>query len=274
MRTYGVGELQVGAVVDAAPRDLLDVAVNVDAGEVAVRLRHRPEAAAQAQADGLVEALVAAVPVFSTDGRTVDELLAEGCAPRDATVAVAESCTGGALGERLTDRPGSSDYVLGGVISYANEVKHGVLGVSERLLTEHGAVSAPVAEAMADGVRRLTGATYSLSVTGVAGPDGGTAEKPVGLVYLACAGPPAPRVVRERFPGDRASVREWSVVRALHLLREALEEETDEPPVDRRDEAPVRGARPAARGRTRRSRCGRTRRSPAVPSCACPAPST
>ncbi len=225
VRTYGVGELQVGAVVDAAARDLLDVAVNVNAGEVTVRLRYRPETAAQEQADALVVALAAAVPVFSTDGRTVDDVLAARLRERHATVALAESCTGGALGKRLTDRPGSSGYVLGGVISYANAVKRDVLGVPEAVLTEHGAVSRPVAAAMAEGARRATGATYALSVTGVAGPEGGTPEKPVGLVFLACAGPGGTKVLREHFPGDRGSVRDWSVVRALHLLREVLEED-------------------------------------------------
>ncbi len=226
VRTYGVGELQVGAVVDAAPRDLLDVAVNVNVGEVAVRLRHRPEAGAQAQADALVAALVAAVPVFSTDGRTVDDLLAGRLRALGATVAVAESCTGGALGKRLTDRPGSSEYVVGGVIGYANAVKEGLLDVPAAMLEAHGAVSEPVARAMAEGARRRTNATYALSVTGVAGPDGGTSDKPVGLVHLGCAGSRGTRVVREHFPGDRESVREWSVVRALHLLRQALEEES------------------------------------------------
>lgn len=224
LRTFGVGELQVSAVVDAARRDLLDVAVNVDAGEVAVRLRHAPDEAARRQADDLVAALETALPVFSTDGRTVDDLVADGLRARRATVAVAESCTGGALGKRLTDRPGSSDYVLGGVISYADEVKRTVLGVPQATLAEHGAVSEPVAAAMAEGVRRLSGSSYALSVTGVAGPDGGTPQKPVGLVCLGCAGPSETRVVREQFPGDRSSVREWSVIRALHLLHETLEE--------------------------------------------------
>jgi len=224
VRVFGVGELQVGAVVDEAPRTLLDVAINVGGGEVAVRLRHERTAAAQAEADALVDALVAAVPVFSTDGRTVDAIVADGLRARRSTVAVAESCTGGLLGGRFTSLPGSSDFFLGGVVAYANAVKVAALGVDEGLLALHGAVSAEVAAAMAEGVRRVTGATFGLSTTGVAGPDGGTADKPVGLVFLGCAGPGGTRTVRERFPGDRQSVREWAVARALHLLREALEE--------------------------------------------------
>jgi nicotinamide-nucleotide amidase len=221
VRVYGVGELQVGAVVDAAPRALVDVAVNVGAGEVAVRVRHERVPEAQREADALVDALRLALPVFSDDGRTIDELLADKLRSRGATVAVAESCTGGLLGGRLTGLPGSSDYVLGGVVAYADAVKAAVLDVDPAVLERHGAVSAEVAEAMATGVRRLTGATYGLSTTGIAGPGGGSAEKPVGLVFLACAGPAGCLAARERFPGDRAGVRAWAVTRALHLLREA-----------------------------------------------------
>ncbi len=222
VRIFGVGELEVGAVVDAAPLALVDVAVNVGGGEVAVRLRHERTAQAQAEADALVAALKAAVPVFSDDGRTVDELLADALRSGHQTVAVAESCTGGLLGGRLTSLPGSSGYFAGGVIAYANEVKVAALGVDPGVLERRGAVSEEVAAAMAEGARRMTGATYGLSTTGVAGPDGGTPDKPVGLVYLSCAAPGDCRTVRERFPGDRHVVREWAVARALHLLRETL----------------------------------------------------
>ena len=160
--------------------------------------------------------------MFSTDGRTIDEMVADGLRARGATVAVAESCTGGLVGGRLTALPGSSDYFLGGVVAYANDVKVAALGVEPRLLDRHGAVSAEVATAMAEGARHATGATYGLSTTGVAGPDGGTAEKPVGLVFVGCAGPSGAHAVRQRFPGDRQSVREWAVARALHLLRETF----------------------------------------------------
>jgi nicotinamide-nucleotide amidase len=223
VRVFGVGELQVGAVIDAAPWPHVDVAVNVGGGEVAVRLRHERTPVAQREADGLVAALRDAVPVFSDDGRTIDEMLADALRSRHATVAVAESCTGGLLGGRLTALPGSSDYFLGGFVAYANAVKVGALNVDPAVLERHGAVSGEVAEAMAVGAHRLTGATYALSTTGVAGPDGGTPDKPVGLVYLACAAPEGCRTTRERFPGDRGSVREWAVARALHLLRETLD---------------------------------------------------
>jgi len=223
VRVFGVGELQVGAVIDAAAWAHVDVAVTAGGGEVAVRLRHDRTPVAQREADGLVAALRDAVPVFSDDGRTVDEMLADTLRSRRATVAVAESCTGGLLGGRLTALPGSSDYFLGGVVAYADSVKVRALGVDAAVLERQGAVSGEVAEAMALGARRLIGATYALSTTGVAGPDGGTPDKPVGLVYLACVGPGGCRTTRECFPGDRGSVREWAVARALHLLRETLD---------------------------------------------------
>jgi nicotinamide-nucleotide amidase len=223
VRIYGAGELQVSPIIEGCECDRLWVGVNVGAGEVVVIVRHHvADEPASTQADQLVERLSGALPVFSDDGRTVDALLAGTLRAHGHTVAVAESCTGGLLGARLTERPGSSDYMLGGVIGYADEVKATLLGVSPAVLSREGAVSEPVAAAMAEGVRRATGATWGLAVTGIAGPEGGTPEKPVGLVYVACAGPGGTRATRNLFPGDRSSVREWSVVRALHLLREEL----------------------------------------------------
>jgi nicotinamide-nucleotide amidase len=222
VRVFGVGELQVGPVLDATPHELLETGINVGGGEVTVRLRYRRSEDAEAQAAAVVRALEAAVPVFSTDGRTVDDLVANGLRGTGRTVAVAESCTGGLLGARLTARAGSSDYFLGGVISYADQVKTGLLGVPPGMLAQYGAVSEEVVRAMAEGARAATRADIALAVTGVAGPDGGTEEKPVGLVYVACAAADATHVVRGQYPGDRASVREFSATTALHLLRRAL----------------------------------------------------
>ena len=222
VRVFGVGELQVGPVLEALPRDLVELGINVGGGEVAVRIRYRREAAAQAQADALVGALEGGVPVYSTDGRTVDDLIADELRSRGLTVAVAESCTGGLLGSRITARPGSSDYFVGGVISYSDQSKMDLLQVPPDMLMQYGAVSEQVAGAMADGAREALRADFALSVTGVAGPDGGTPEKPVGLVYLGCAGPDGTQVRRGSFPGDRESVRTFSATSALHLLRRAL----------------------------------------------------
>ena len=128
VRVFGVGELQVGPVLDRTVHDRLETGINVGGGEVTVRLRHRRDAAAREQAAAVVAALEAAVPVFSTDGRTVDDLVADGLRAAGRTLAVAESCTGGLLGARLTRRPGASDYFRGGVISYADQVKIGPPG--------------------------------------------------------------------------------------------------------------------------------------------------
>ena len=197
VRTYGWGEVQVAALLRAQPSHRLGVAITASSGEVTVTARYdEGDEEAAAQAAALAAALSAAAPVFSTDGRTIDQLVADALRSRAETVAVAESCTGGLLGGRLTELAGSSDYVLGGVISYADEVKREQLGVPAGLLASYGAVSEPVAQAMAEGVRERLGATYGLSVTGIAGPTGATSDKPVGLVYEACA--------------------------ALHLLRQAL----------------------------------------------------
>jgi nicotinamide-nucleotide amidase len=221
LRIWGVGEMAVVPVLEETPHDALDVGVTAADGEIVVRLAWH-DAAGAAQADGVAAALAAAMPVFSTDGRTLDELVAAGLLERRATLAVAESCTGGLLGGRLTTRAGSSDYFLGGVLSYANDVKENVLGVPAGILAQYGAVSPQVAEAMAEGVKRLLDADYALSVTGVAGPSGGSPEKPIGLVFVGCASPGGVVVKEHRLVGDRDSVRRQAVTAALHLLRRSL----------------------------------------------------
>jgi nicotinamide-nucleotide amidase len=222
VRIFGVGELQVGPVLDALPHEQVELGINVGGGEVTVKIRHRREAPAQAQADALLAALQAEVPVYSTDGRTVDDVLADELRGRGITLAVAESCTGGMLGARITARPGSSEYFAGGVVSYSNQAKMDLLDVPAGMLAQYGAVSEEVAGAMAEGARLALHTDYALSITGVAGPDGGTPEKPVGLVYLGCAGVQGTHVRRSVFPGDRDTVRTFSATGALHLLRVAL----------------------------------------------------
>jgi PncC family amidohydrolase len=140
-----------------------------------------------------------------------------------ATVTTAESCTGGLIASLLTDVSGSSDYYLGGVIAYANEVKRGVLGVSAETLQTVGAVSRETALQMARGARGLLGADYALSTTGIAGPTGGTAEKPVGLVYIALVGPDVERCERHVWTQDRLGNKRLSAQRAMQMLIEHLE---------------------------------------------------
>ncbi len=142
-------------------------------------------------------------------------------------LATAESCTGGLVAARLTAVPGSSDVVAGGIVSYSNEVKIDQLDVPAALIEEHGAVSAEVAEAMARGARRRLGVDVAISVTGVAGPGGGTEDKPVGLVYFYVETPDSGRGSQFSFPGDRDSIRRRAVVGSLHLLRRMLEQNRD-----------------------------------------------
>jgi nicotinamide-nucleotide amidase len=141
---------------------------------------------------------------------------------RNATLAVAESCTGGMLGERITKMPGSSRYFLGGAITYANELKTLYANVPPPLIERHGAVSKEVATAMADGIRQETGATIAVGITGVAGPTGGTEEKPVGLVYVAVSDAQKTDVVERKFPGDRDRIRWGATQLALDLVRRRL----------------------------------------------------
>jgi len=163
--------------------------------------------------------------VFSTDGSTVDDVVAEALTARGWTVATAESCTGGLLGARLTARPGSSGYVVGTVVGYANDVKTSLLGVPAATLQAHGAVSEEVATALAEGARTVLGADVGIGVTGIAGPGGGTQDKPVGTVELAVVSPTGRRTRRLSLPGDRDLVRLRSVVTALHELRLLLTRE-------------------------------------------------
>ena len=138
------------------------------------------------------------------------------------TLAVAESCTGGLLSARLTDVPGASAVFRGGVVSYSNQAKEDLVGVPHALLLEHGAVSEPTACAMADGVRSAFSSDWGIGITGIAGPSGGTADKPVGLVHWAVAGPAGVAADHRVFGGDRSSVRLWSAHLALDLLRRQL----------------------------------------------------
>lgn len=239
VRLHGVGEMQLTSVLEEAAGDGvglgviaddgLDVGITAGDGEIAVRVAAY-HSAADARAAALVRRLAERLPVFSADGRSLDEIVAEQLRCRRWTVAVAESCTAGLLGARLTRLPGSSDYFVGGVLSYSDELKRRLLSVPADTLRRHGAVSAPVAEAMAHGCRRLTGADVALAVTGIAGPGGGSADKPVGLVFLACAGPRHTKVVEQRFSGDREAVRAQSVTAALHLLRLMEDERSPDTP--------------------------------------------
>lgn len=154
---------------------------------------------------------------------TLEKVVGELLRKASATVALAESCTGGLVSERLTRVPGSSDYVLGGAVTYSNELKTQMVGVPAEMLAEHGAVSEPVARAMAEGVCRALGSAYGIGITGVAGPGGGSEDKPVGTVHIALAGPDGETDHRKvRFPGDRERIRWHASQLALEMLRRRL----------------------------------------------------
>lgn len=157
--------------------------------------------------------------IYAEARRPLEEVAGEALAAAGATVAVAESCTGGGLGARITAVPGSTAWFVGGVIAYANVVKEQWLGVDPALLAAEGAVSAPVASAMAEGIRHRMGADYGVGITGVAGPSGQTASKPLGLVYIALAGEDGVTVQRYQFRGDRGMVRHMAGQMALDLVR-------------------------------------------------------
>jgi nicotinamide-nucleotide amidase len=160
--------------------------------------------------------------VYTTDDETLEEVAGRLLKARGWRVAVAESCTGGLVGARLTDVPGSSAWVEGGVIVYSNTLKTTLAGVPAALIAEHGAVSAPVAQALAAGVRRACGVEVGIGITGIAGPDGGSVAKPVGTVFVAIDTPEIAACRSPRFVGDRAVVRQQSVSTALDMIRLAL----------------------------------------------------
>ena len=141
------------------------------------------------------------------------------------TIALAESCTGGLVSHRLTNIPGSSDYFICGFVTYSDSAKETVLGVGHELLIRYGAVSAPVVKSMARGAKRLAGADFALALSGIAGPAGGSREKPVGLVYIALEGPAGTKVAKHNFQGERSAVKNQSTRKALLMLREALLEQ-------------------------------------------------
>jgi nicotinamide-nucleotide amidase len=160
--------------------------------------------------------------LFADSDTPIEAIVLDLCRERGLTLATAESCTGGLVAARLTSVAGSSDVVRGGIVAYANDVKEEQLGVPAATLAQHGAVSAETAAAMANGVRRRLGADIGVSVTGVAGPGGGTAEKPVGLVYMYAEGPDGGLAAEFNIAFDRATIRSRATVTALHLVRRLL----------------------------------------------------
>ena len=161
--------------------------------------------------------------LFSEDERSISEIVIDLCRARGLTLATAESCTGGMVASRITAVPGASDVFVGSVVAYADDVKHAGLGVPQELIAAHGAVSAEVATSMAEGARERLHADVAVAVTGVAGPGGGSPEKPVGLVFAHATGPDGEKTVRTELPGDRDMIRGRATAASLHLVRRLLE---------------------------------------------------
>lgn len=179
---------------------------------------------AQQRVDELADRMEEALDdyLYSSAGETLEQIVLDLLGLRQSTLAVAESCTGGMVAQRLTAIAGASRSFLGGAIVYSNEMKTTLAGVPPELIVQHGAVSAEVAKAMAHGIRLRTGATLGLGVTGIAGPTGGTEEKPVGLVYIALSDPQKTECLERTFRGDRDRVRQWTTQQALDMIRRRL----------------------------------------------------
>lgn len=226
VRMFGIPESELAKSLREIEQETdlgpLEITTCLRRGELEVEIRHRPGA------DELREQLVAGLDqrherfIFSLDGSTIDEQVAALLRDR-RRIAVAESCTAGLLAARLADPPGASEYLAGGVVAYSNEAKTDLLGVPTELIEAHGAVSPEVAEAMADGAIARFDSNLGVGVTGIAGPGGGSEEKPVGYVCIYVKVPDGPAIARDPvIPGDRFEIRDRSCTLALHLIRRLL----------------------------------------------------
>lgn len=228
LRIAMLGESTVDARVSPIYKRYPDVETTILAGAGEIELHFKTRAAtldgAQARADevaGLIEDELEDA-VFSRNGESLEQIVGYWLQMRNATLAVAESCTGGLLAERLTSMSGSSRYFLGGAVVYSNQLKTELAGVPEDMIHRHGAVSREVAAALAEGIRYRCESTLGVGITGVAGPTGGTAEKPVGLVFHAVASDSGTEVVQRNFPGDRKRIRRFASTMALDMVRRKL----------------------------------------------------
>ena len=228
LRIASMGESDVDAALAPVYKTFRNPRTTILSGAGQVELHLVAEGRSEAELEARLEELAAALRerlpgrIYSEDGRELPEVVAGLLRERGLRLALAESCTGGLAAARLTSVPGASHFLERGFVTYSNAAKSELLGVAPGLIAEHGAVSEPVARAMAEGALQRAGVEVGAAVTGVAGPDGGTAEKPVGTVYLALAGALGPRLRRAHFPGDRERVRQQSVQALLEMLRRAL----------------------------------------------------
>ena len=227
-KVVGLPESEVDQLIAPLYRPYTNPATTILASlgsiEVHLRARAATDQEAEARLAELGDKIELALGdhVYSTKGESLEEVVGMYLVMRQKTVAVAESCTGGLLAERLTRIPGSSSYFLGGAVCYTNEMKTRWAGVPADLIKAHGAVSKPVAQALAEGVRARAGASIGVGITGIAGPTGGTHEKPVGLVFVALADERGTQVREFHFPGSRDRVRHWATQMALEMVRRRI----------------------------------------------------
>ncbi|RPF46948.1 competence/damage-inducible protein cinA [Thermodesulfitimonas autotrophica] len=228
VRVTGIAEYAVQDLLrDLEGKEKVQLGYIAKPGEVHVRIAAVGRDAAEAQQ--LVARMLKEVRarlgdyIFAYDEESIEEVAGKLLAAKGYTIAVAESCTAGMVAARLTDVPGSSAYFMGGIVAYDNKVKEKILGVQTEILRDKGAVSPETAAAMAEGVRRLLCTDTGIGITGIAGPTGGTPEKPVGLVYIAVAVPGQTVVKKYNFPGRRFAVRQGAANAALKMLRDLLE---------------------------------------------------
>jgi nicotinamide-nucleotide amidase len=223
-----LGESQVDARVAPIYKRFGEVQTTILAGQGEIQLHFRSRAGtldeAQARVDEAADAVEEELDdaVFSRNGESLEQIVGYWLQMRNATLAVAESCTGGMLGERITSVSGSSRYFVGGAIVYSNAAKTDLAGVPADMVERHGAVSREVAAALAEGIRYRCESTFGVGITGVAGPTGGTAEKPVGLVFHALASDGGTEVIERNFPGDRKRIRRFATTLALDMVRKKL----------------------------------------------------
>jgi nicotinamide-nucleotide amidase len=223
-----LGESQVDARVSPIYKGYPEVETTILAGAGEIELHFKSSAPTLDQAQRRVDEVAERVEdeledaVFSRNGESLEQIVGYWLQMRNATLAVAESCTGGLLAERITSVSGSSRYFLGGAIVYSNNLKTELAGVPADMIDRHGAVSREVAAALAEGIRYRCESTLGVGVTGVAGPLGGTAEKPVGLVFHALASDRGTEVVQRNFPGDRKRIRRFAATMALDMIRKKL----------------------------------------------------
>jgi nicotinamide-nucleotide amidase len=225
LRITGLPESEVEQRVSPLYALYPDTETTILASPPGIQLHPRVWSRDPAQANQILDEMVKRMALalgehlYSTEGEAMEEVVARVLTENRATIAVAESCTGGLLAERLTNIPGSSVYFLGGVVCYSNELKSALVDVPAELIETKGAVSPEVALALAEGIRKRTGATIGVGVTGIAGPGGGTPEKPVGLVHIGIADQRGPRERRFQFPGDRERIRMHASQTALDSVR-------------------------------------------------------